>query len=61
MTERRKAQLFWDGLDNTERGEIGDQLVLAGTIDWRDWLEAPPSEEFVRALDMERRQWEEEL
>lgn len=60
MTERRKAQVFWDGLDSAERGEIGDQLVLAGTFDWRDWMAGEPSKEFLDAVEQERLYWESE-
>ena len=57
--ERQKARKFWGGLSTAGRWDVGDALVLAGTLDWLDYDMERPSPEFVAELDRIRIQWEE--
>lgn len=56
--DREKAREFWEQLSQSDRWEIGDQLVL-GTIDWGEWgFERKPSSVFRNEVDYQRILWE---
>ena len=55
--EREKANRWFQDLDNWQKWELGDQLVL-GEFDWREWFEAKPSATFMNAIDSARINWE---
>lgn len=55
--EREAARSFWRTLSPSERGEIGDQLVL-GDVDYLYWFGKKPSSAFLNELDRERMLWE---
>lgn len=58
-TDSASADRFWNGLDASQRLEIGDALVL-GTFDWREWgLTSKPSAVFLDRVDYQRILWEE--
>ena len=57
--DRENARKFFLGLSHRQREDLGDQLVL-GTFSWSEWMASKPSPTFMRALDDERFQWEED-
>jgi len=53
------AKEFFEGLDNSQRWNLGDALVL-GEFDWREWgLASKPSRAFLNELDQLRMLWEQ--
>lgn len=51
------VEQFWNSLDNNQRYQLGDDLVL-GTLDWRDWLNSKPPKGFWTEVDKLRILWE---
>jgi len=56
-TAERVAKRLWDGLDTSERHQLGDDLVF-GCFDWGEWFERKPPRGTVNALDRMRLHWE---
>ena len=55
--ERQRAKEWFESLPLLERWRLGDELVL-DTFDWRDWFDAKPTANFLRAIDDARIAWE---
>jgi hypothetical protein len=56
---KRDARLWFRNLNDTQKGDLGDALVV-GTFDWREWFETRPVKGFMAAVDAERILWEME-
>lgn len=57
MKVQEQAREFWAGLSFSDKGALGDALVL-GDLDWRDWLDSKPPAGFWNCVDNERISWE---
>ena len=49
---------WFRSLDNGEKGQLGDDLVL-GAFDWGDWFYVKPSRQFIQGVENERMLWEQ--
>lgn len=58
--DKKRAKEFWDGLNDEQRGDLGDQFVL-DTFDWRDWFTSKPSRAFLNEVEALRIHWEIEF
>jgi succinate dehydrogenase flavin-adding protein (antitoxin of CptAB toxin-antitoxin module) len=61
MKQREHGCAFWESLTESERGELGDELVL-GDLDLFRWFDGKrPSGAFLAEVDYRRILWESTL
>jgi hypothetical protein len=58
--QRARARAWWASLNDAQRHQLGDELVL-GCWEWIDWgFERAPSPTFLDEVDRLRMNWESE-
>lgn len=55
--ERARGRAWFNSLGASDRGRLGDELVL-GEFDWRAWLPSKPTSAFLNGADAARMEWE---